>query len=315
MSAEFNFWEKPTAEEIYMIAGWRQWADGGSVSSGLPQYLVDLTNARKIGEISPDGYYLFQLPGAQQFLRPVVRHNNGITESLQSMRNTFYYTEVNGKGIVVFLGDEPHMDAERYIRALLAAAKEMNVKQIIHLGGVYGQVPYDRQRHVHGIFSLPHLKDTLDKLSVEASNYHGPTSIGSYLSKRAGEQNIECIGLYAFCPIYQFGGLENNEKNIIIDQDHMAWLTVVERINHLLEVSFDLNELEDLSVELVNRVDARIATLGHKFPEMRLEDFFERLRGTFEEQSFTPLDDIWADSLNKLGDEFFPGDDRSEDES
>ncbi len=78
---------------------------------------------------------------------------------------------------------------------------------------------------------------------MEASNYHGPTSIGSYLSKRAGEQNIECIGLYAFCPIYQFGGFENNEKNIIIDQDHMAWLTVVERINHLLEVAFDLNEL------------------------------------------------------------------------
>ncbi len=60
---------------------------------------------------------------------------------------------------MIFLGDEPHMDAERYIRALLGAAKEMNVKQIIHLGGVYGQVPYDKQRHVHGIFSLPHLKD------------------------------------------------------------------------------------------------------------------------------------------------------------
>ena len=315
MSAEFNLWEKPIADEIYMIAGWRQWADGGGVSSGLPQYLVDLTNARKIGEISPDGYYLFQLPGAQQFLRPIVRHNNGITESLQSMRNTFYYTELNGKGIVIFLGDEPHMDAERYVRSLLAAAKELNAKQIIHLGGVYGQVPYDKQRHVHGVFSLPHLKDTLDELSVEASNYHGPSSIGSYLCKRAGEQNVESIGLYAFCPIYQFGGLENNEKNIIIDQDHMAWLTVVERINHLLDVDFDLDELEDLAVELVNQVDARIATLGRKFPEMHLEDFFERLRGNFEEQSFTPLDDIWTDSLNKLGDEFFPGDDPAEDES
>ena len=92
MSTEFNFWEKPQTEEVYLIAGWRQWADGGSVSSGLPQYLIDLTSARKIGEISPDGYYLFQLPGAQQFLRPIVRHNNGVTESLQSMKNSFYYT-------------------------------------------------------------------------------------------------------------------------------------------------------------------------------------------------------------------------------
>ncbi len=51
-----------------------------------------------------------------------------------------------------------------------------------------------------------------------------------------------------------------------------------------------------------------------KFPEMRLEDFFARLRGSFEEQSFTPLDDIWADSLNKLGEEFFPRDDSPEDD-
>ena len=26
---------KPEEEEIYMIAGWEQWADAGSVSSGL----------------------------------------------------------------------------------------------------------------------------------------------------------------------------------------------------------------------------------------------------------------------------------------
>ena len=85
MSELFNIWEKPEADEIYMLAGWRQWADGGQVSSGLPQFLIDQTGARKIGELSPDGYYLFQLPGAQQFLRPIVRHNDGVTESLQSM--------------------------------------------------------------------------------------------------------------------------------------------------------------------------------------------------------------------------------------
>jgi proteasome assembly chaperone (PAC2) family protein len=314
MGADFNFWQKPQTDDVYLIAGWRQWADGGGVSSSLPQYLIDLTNARKIGEISPDGFYLFQLPGAQQFLRPVVRHNNGLTESLQVMRNEFFYTEVNGKGIVIFLGDEPHLDAERYTRALLDAAKELNIKQILHLGGVYGQVPYDKQRHVHGIISQAHLIDLFEDLSVEASNYHGPSSIGSYLSKRAGEQDIDSIGLYAFCPIYQFGGLENNEKNIVIERDHMAWLTVTERINHMLDIDFDLNELEDLAVELVNQIDAKIAVLDRKYPEMRLDDFFNRLRNNFEEQPFTPLDDIWEDSLRKLGDEFFPPDEQDPDD-
>ena len=49
MSKAVEIWEKPTAQEIYMLAGWRQWADGGSISSGLPQYLINQTKAEKIG--------------------------------------------------------------------------------------------------------------------------------------------------------------------------------------------------------------------------------------------------------------------------
>ena len=61
MTELFTLWEKPEAQDIVMLAGWRQWADGGSTSSGLPRYLVNHSKARKIGEISPDGYYLFQI--------------------------------------------------------------------------------------------------------------------------------------------------------------------------------------------------------------------------------------------------------------
>lgn len=312
MSELFNIWEKPQADEIYMLAGWRQWADGGQVSSGLPQFLIEETGARKIGELNPDGYYLFQLPGAQQFLRPIVRHNDGVTESLQSMKNELYYTEINGKGIVIFIGDEPHLDAERYTRAFLAAAKELKVEQIIQFGGVFAQVPYDKQRHIHGILSLPQLRERLDETVVVPSNYQGPSSIGSFICKRAGEQGIEVIGLYAFCPIFQFGGMEDNNKSIFIEKDYLAWMNVVERVNHLLGVDFDLTLLEDLSDDLITQINDRVIELDNKYPELRLADFFARLKSNFEEQSFTPLDDIWEDSLRKLGDEYFPSEDDEE---
>ena len=305
MSELFNLWEKPQAEEIYMLAGWKQWADGGAVSSGLPEFIIDQTNARKIGEMSPDGYYIFQLPGAQQFLRPIVRHVDGVTEALQSMHNEFFYTENNGKGLVIFMGEEPHMDAERYSRAFIEAAKALNVSQIVQLGGVFAQVPFDRQRHIHTILSLPELRKVVDDLAVEPSNYQGPSSIGSYISKRAGEQGVESIGLYAFCPIFQFGGLEDNNKNIFIEKDYIAWLNVMERVNHLFRMEIDLTPLDDLSDVLVDEVNARIVELDSKHPELRLNDFFDRLRANFEEKSFTPLDDIWEDSLRHLGDEFF----------
>ncbi|MGD2027109.1 MAG: PAC2 family protein [Anaerolineales bacterium] len=308
MSDLFNIWEKPEADEIYMLAGWHQWADGGSISSGLPRYMAELHNARKIGEIKPDGYYLFQLPGAQQFLRPLVRHNDGVTESLATPSNEFYYAEIGDKGIVFFIGDEPHMDAERYARAFLEAAKALKVTRIVQFGGVFAMVPYDRTRHVHGIVSLPHLREELDDLVVEPSNYQGPTSIGSYINKRAGEQGIENVGLYAFSPIYQFGGVEETNKSIHIENDYTAWLNVMERVNHMLGLGIDLSDLETLSGDLVDKVDDKVIELDHKYPELRIEEFFRRLRGEFEEKTFNPLDDIWQDSLRRLGDEFFPPD-------
>ena len=60
-----------------MIVGWRQWADAGGISSELPQYLIEKTGAQKIGEIKPDGFYLFQIPGTHHFLRPEIKLKEG----------------------------------------------------------------------------------------------------------------------------------------------------------------------------------------------------------------------------------------------
>ena len=89
---EVNLLEKPIAKEIYMFVGWRQWADGGSVSSGLPRFLVEENNARKIGSISPDGFYLFQIPGTHDLVRPVIKFKEGLPEYLKTERNEFFYS-------------------------------------------------------------------------------------------------------------------------------------------------------------------------------------------------------------------------------
>ena len=75
MSDILELWERPVAEEIYMLVGWRQWADAGSMSSGLPRYLVRQTGARKIGQLRSDDFYLFQVPGTHDLVRPVVKFN------------------------------------------------------------------------------------------------------------------------------------------------------------------------------------------------------------------------------------------------
>ena len=47
----------------YLIAGWRrQWSDGGEISSGLPRYLIEKLQGRRIGSMGADIAKLCYVP-------------------------------------------------------------------------------------------------------------------------------------------------------------------------------------------------------------------------------------------------------------
>jgi proteasome assembly chaperone (PAC2) family protein len=303
MSEAVDLWERPEAEEIYMIAGWRQWADAGSISSGLPHYLVQQTNARQIGRILPDGFYLFQIPGTHDLVRPVVEFEKGFPKSLESRENKIFYSGDSHRGVVFFIGDEPHLDAERYVAAVLNTAKLLNVRRIVSFGGVYGELPYDKERMVSAIYSLPQLREEVERLGVNVSDYHGGASIGSYICKRASDQQTEFVGFYAFVPTYDFSKISQVGNTIRLENDFMAWLGVMRRVNHMLKLNYDLSDLERRSEKLVDLVDAKVEELDGLAPQLGVREFMERLSESFEEMPFYPLDDVWEDELRRLFDE------------
>jgi proteasome assembly chaperone (PAC2) family protein len=295
--------QHPEAHEIYMIAGWRQWADAGSVSSGLPQYLVQRTGARKIGSIRPDGFYLFQIPGTHDLVRPVVKFDEGYPQSLETPRNELYYSGDSQRGVVFFMGDEPHLDMERYTAAFLQAAQSLGVKRIVGLGGVYGELPYNKERMVSGTYSLMTMKEEMSALALSLSDYHGGASIGSYICRRAGEQGMEYVGLYAFVPTYDFAKVAQVGNAIRIEHDFMAWLGVMRRINFMLKTTFDLSDLERKSEQLVHLVDAKVDELDKADPELGVRDYLTRLSEDFTETPFAPLDDVWEEELRRIFDD------------
>lgn len=303
MSEAVELWEKPEAETIYMIAGWRQWADAGSISSGLPKYLVQQVKAKKIGRIRPDGFYFFQIPGTHDLVRPVIKFDEGYPKSLDTPNNDIYYVEQNGKGIVFFLGEEPHLDIERYITAMLYVCTSLGVKRIISLGGVYGELPYNKERVISAIYSLKSLKGELDELAVSLSDYSGGASIGSFLCKRAGDQNIEHIGFYAFAPTYDFSSISQFGNAIRIENDFMAWLGVMRRINHMLKLNFDLSDLEKKQEELIETVDKKVDELESKGNQVGIREYLDSLANEFEEIVFDPLDDVWEDEIRRIFDD------------
>lgn len=303
MSNAVNLWEKPQAKEIYMLAGWRQWADGGSISSGLPRYLWQETGARKIGEISNDGFYMFQVPGTHDLLRPVVRFEEGFPTALEASKNEFYYAGDEERGVVFFLGDEPHMDVERYINSLLYAAEELNVRRIVGFGGVYAEVPYDKERMISAIYSLPRLKDELGDLAVNFSNYNGGASIGSYICRRAGEREMEYVAFYAFVPTYDFSQVTRLGNTIRLENDFMAWMGVMKRVNYMLKLDFDLRDLEKKCTRLIEVVDAKVEEIGDLAPQLDVQDYMDRLSDEFDEVPFEPLSAVWEDEIKRLLDD------------
>jgi proteasome assembly chaperone (PAC2) family protein len=287
-----------------MIVGWRQWADAGSVSSGLPQYLVQQTNAQKIGAIRPDGFYIFQVPGTHDLVRPVVKFNEGYPEVLDTPENTLYFTGDRQRGLVILIGDEPHLDVERYTATVLRAAQQFGARRIIGLGGVYGEVPYNKERLISGIYSLPKLKEDLVRLAISLSDYEGGASIGSYICKRAGEQGIEYVGMYAIVPAYDFSGGEDLGNSLRLENDFGAWLSVTRRLNYLLKLDLDLTDLEEREKELVQVVDSKIEEVDQAAPQLGIRDTIRRISEEFSEVTFNPLDDVWEQELKRLTDKF-----------
>ncbi|MCW1968579.1 MAG: PAC2 family protein [Anaerolineae bacterium] len=300
-----ELFERPIAKEIYMLAGWRQWADAGSVSSGLPHYLVETLGARKIGHIKPNGFYLFQTQVSQFLFRPHVRFENGYRTSIRKPTNEVYYwgNEDNSKGLVIFLGDEPHMNVDDYVEAFFSIAQQLRVKRAVSVGGIYASVPFDKDRHFSCSYSLRRMKDELSEYVVNFSNYEGGVSLGSYMNDRAEALNIEYFTLYAFVPMYDFSQLSQKSQNMSIENDYRAWHELLLRLNHMFGLRLDLTELSRDSARLTEQLHEHVADLSRQNPSFPINDYMTRIAENFEERSFTKLDDVWEDALRDMFDE------------
>ncbi len=300
MNSLVNLWEKPTAKEIYMIAGWNQWADAGSISSGLPLYLIHKLNAKKIGEITDDGFYLFQLPGAHHFLRPEIHLKDGYRQSLDKPKNEFYYTGDDEKGLVIFLGEEPHLKADRYVTAFLDAVQNMGVKRVAAVGGVYGAMPYDQDRQISCVYSMPNLKDELTRYAVRFSNYEGGTTIGTYIVDAAEKAQQEFLVFYAFVPAYNFSEPSNMVQAISIEHDFKAWYDLMRRFNHMFGMEFDLTELEHQSYELTLSMDTKINDVEEQLPQLEIREYLAQVADEVDGKPFVALSDVWGKALGSM---------------
>jgi proteasome assembly chaperone (PAC2) family protein len=294
-----ELWRRPPSEK-YMIAGWNQWADGGNVSSGLPRYLIERTQARKIGRMKPEEFYLFQIPGAHHLLRPVVKLHEGHRESLGERRNEFFYAGDEERGFLIFLGLEPHGNIGRYAQAFLDVIEQVGVKRVAFLGGVHGPMPYDKDRRISCTYSHLTMKEELARYAVRFSNYQGGVTIGTYLVHRAEARGIEAVTLNAMVPSYDFSTSSVRIQRMSIGEDHKAWYDLMRRLKFMFDLDLDLSDLERRSEELISEWDSKIDELEKRMPRLGVREHMDKVNRDFTEVSFVPLSDIWEEELRSV---------------
>jgi proteasome assembly chaperone (PAC2) family protein len=202
------------------------------------------------------------------------------------------------EGAVDLVGEEPHQNEDRYADAIFDIAELLQARRVVAVGGVYGAMPYDRDREISCVFSLPRMRAEMAKYAVRFSSYEGGTTIGTYLAHWAEYREMEMVVLNAFVPAYEFpqGGLSS--QGMRVEQDWKSWYDVMRRIDYMFGLGMDLSELRTRSQELITALDAKVAELVDKNPDMNVREYLAEVARDFEEMPFIPLDDVW----NELGD-------------
>ena len=106
-----------------LVLAFNGWMDGGSVSTGTVERLVELFNATESAAIDPEPFYLYNFPGSMELsslIRPHIEVVEGIVESVQMPSNQFYFN-ADAK-LVLFLGKEPNLRWQEFGNAIFENA-------------------------------------------------------------------------------------------------------------------------------------------------------------------------------------------------
>ena len=303
--------EKPVAQ--YLIAGWRrQWSDGGSISSGLPRYLINKLNAKEIGQLGEEvsrQCYPFQVPGTHDVYRPRVAYQDGLPTQDMHRRNYFYDA---GNGLIVFIGEEPWFRIDIYAQAFFQAVRELGVQQTVAVEGYNGAAPPDLERNVSCIYSQPRMKEELEKYGLRFSNYgsqgrNGPT-IGMALNSIAHDEHpdLDVFRLGAMAPMYPF--MSTNNDPVGIARDHRAYYAIMKRLKSMFKLDIDLAELLSLGEAESNQLQETLDRIGSS--NSKAKEIIDRARADYvvtpfeESVDLDPnLDKTLSDILLNMPDE------------
>ncbi|MFP6767527.1 MAG: PAC2 family protein [Planctomycetaceae bacterium] len=242
-----TFHERPQLYKATMLLAFTGWMDGGDVSTGTVQRLVDLLDAESFAEINPDPFYIYNFPGSMEtsaLFRPEITVEDGLVTSVQLPSTRFYAS--GDHNLLMFIGREPNLRWQTFGDCLFHLAHETGVERVLFVGSFGGAVPHTRDPRLYTTCSTAALLPEMERFGVRRTGYEGPGSFMSYLMTRAEDVGLEMVSLIAEIPHYL---TVTNPASIE---------AVSRRLAKILQLPLDLDELRSASTEWELEVSSAI---------------------------------------------------------
>lgn len=260
MNDEIRIDEKVELHNAVMILGLDGWGNGGKVSTFTVKYLAHKLGAKKLGEIPSERFqnYLIQ--------RPLVTIKEGLMESYVPPGNELFYRKgkKGDRDLVLVLGFEPHLEWERYTRAILRLAEEMDVRRIYTIGGYLADLSHETETPISSSTNNKKIISELEKAGLELTNYRGPTSVYSEILWRSKEKKLDVVSLWGAVPMYVAGIYPK------------AAYHVLKKLSQLIGMDLDLGDLKKRAEEFEAEVEGEV--VGRSQMRSLIEDMRRRSR-------------------------------------
>ena len=270
---------RPTLKNATLLLAFSGWMDGGEVSTGTVQRLVDLLEAKPIAEIDPEPFYIYNFPGSMELtalFRPHIHIEEGEVLSFELPSNDFFCHEPDN--LVLFVGKEPNLRWRTFGECVFEFANRVGVSRILFVGSFSGAVPHTRDPRMYVTCSTPDLLEEMQQYGLRRTEYEGPGSFTSYLMTQAPQVGMEMISLVAEIPGYLQG------------RNPMSIEAVTRRLAKIFRLPLDLDSLRSASTEWEFQVsqaiedDPKLAKRIRKLEEAYDNELLELELGPEDEQ-------------------------------
>jgi proteasome assembly chaperone (PAC2) family protein len=244
-----TFKTKPALRNPYIVCGVDGWVNGGDVSVEGIKYLIRQFKGVKFAEMATSRYHIYQVPGVES-LRPVFKMQDGLIAESHLPSDEFYYAlnDASDHDLVVFLGSEPSLNWEEYADAVVTLARDLGGSRLYTFGGVLDRTPYTREPRISCACTSAKVKDEMEKYNVSFSSREGPATFNTMLLYACKKKGLDGATLTVRAPYYP-------EVNVAIEYSPKSVKAVLMRLNHLMRLSINFEELNKAIKELEGKLD------------------------------------------------------------